>query len=230
MTTEALQAEVDARFDRLGLPSWPDPYPDRSSRPPADDDYSRLTNPGRHVVVHERARVWAQVLRECLGARVDRLAPEPLRDVDGERHGFDRGVRVTSPRPGTLPLLLLERDIRERPDDEPLPVLVVAVVRPDVLLALWPDCGCDACDSGSADLLAAVDQSVGEIVGGPCVVLQGRGWGAQWVPDGGRAHSQGARGHDFQGLMALCRRLAAGEEGVVAPDGATAFVGRSWLD
>lgn len=226
LTIDGLQAEVDTRFDRLGLPSWPDPHPDRR---PTDDEYSRLTNPGRHVVVHERARVWAQVLGELLGARVDRLPPEPLRQVDGDLHGFDRGLRVTSPRPGTLPLLLLERDMRDGPDDEPLPVLVVAVVRPDVLLARWPDCGCDACDCGSADLLGAVDQSVREIVGGPCAVLRGRGWGARWVPDGGSAYSQGPHRYDYDGLMGVCRRLAAGED-VVVPDGATAFVGRSWLE
>lgn len=231
VTIDALQAEVDARFDRLGLPGWPDPHAGRPDRSPAEDEYSRLTNPGRHVVVHERARVWAQVLGERLGARVDRLPPEPLRPVDNHLLGFHRGVRVTSARPGTVPLLLLERDMRDDPgDDEPLPVLVVAVVRSDLLLASWPDCGCDACDCGSADLLEALDQSVREIVGGPCVVLQGEGWGAQWVPDGGRAHSTGPqRRYDFRALMEVCRRMAAGED-VVPPDGARAFVGRSWLE
>lgn len=227
VTIDGLQADVDGRVDRLGLPSWPDPHPDRD---PVDEEYSRLTDPGRHVVVHERARVWAQVLRERLGARVDRLPPEPARQVDNDVVGFDRGVRVASPVPGTLPLLLLERDVPVGSGGEVLPVLAVAAVRPDVLLAQWPDCGCDACDSGSADLAEALDRSVREIVGGPCVVLRGRGWGAQWVPDGGRAHSAGPQQrYDFRALMEVCRRLAAGE-GVAPPDGATAYVGRSWLE
>ncbi len=228
-TIDALQAEVEARFDRLGLPVWPDPYAGRIDRSPADEDYSRLTDPGRHVVVHERARVWAQVLGERLGARVDRLPPEPLGQADNDRVGFDRGLRVTSPLPGTLPLLLLEQDVRDGPDDEPLPVLVVAVVRSDVLLAQWPDCGCDACDSGSADLLEAVDRSIREVIGGPCVFLEGRGWGARWVPDGGSAYSRGPqRRYDFHALMEVCRLLAAGVD-VVPPDGARAYIGRSWL-
>ncbi|GEN79805.1 DUF6226 family protein [Actinotalea fermentans] len=225
VTIDALQGEVDARFGRLGLPSWADPHPDRR---PHDDEYSRLTDPGRHVVVHERARVWAQVLRDRLGARVDRLPAEPMTVAHGQRYGFDRGVRVMSSRPGTLPLLLLERDGRDRPGDAPLPVLVLAVARTDVTLAQWPDCGCDACDSGSADLLEAVDGSVREVVGGPCVVLQGPGWGGRWVPNGGSAYSRGAERHEFRALMEVCRRLAAGED-VAPPDGTKAFVGRSWL-
>lgn len=226
VTIESLQAEVDARFDRLGLPSWPDPHPDRR---PTDEEYSRVTDPGRHVVVHERARVWAQVLRERLGARVDRLAPEPTTVVEGERRGFDRGVRVSSLLPGTLPLLLLERDAPVGSGREVLPVLVPAAVRTDVPLAQWPDCGCDACDSGSVDLLEAVDRSVREVVGGPCVLLRGRGWGVQWVPDGGSAYGRGVHARDdVRALMEVCRRLAAGED-VVLPDGATAYVGRSWL-
>ena len=222
-----LKADVDARFDLLGLPSWADPHAGRPDRSPAEEEYSRLTDPGRHAVVHERARVWAQVLSERAGARVDRLPPEPARRVDDEVVGFDRGVRVASPLPGTMPLLLLERDVPVG-SDEVLPVLAVAVVRPEVLLAQWPDCGCDACDSGSADLLEALDRSVREIVGGPCVVLRGRGWGAQWVPDGGSAYSRGHTRDDFRALMEVCRHLAAGED-VALPDGATAFVGRAWL-
>ncbi len=227
VTIDDLQAEVDARFDRLGLPRWPDPHP---ARDPLDEEYSRLTDPGRFVVVHERARLWAQVLRETLGARVDRLAPEPMTVVDGVRYGFDRGVCVSSGRPGTLPLMLLERDVHTGSHGEVLPVLVPAAGRTDVLLAQWPDCGCDACDSGSADLLEAVDRSIREIVGGPCVLLEGRGWGARWVPDGGSAYSRGPRRtYDFRALMEVCRRLAAGED-VAPPDGADVYVGRSWLE
>ncbi len=228
-TTDGLRAQVEARFDLLGLPSWPHPHPDRS---PLEDEYSRLTDPARYGVVHARARLWAQVLSEELGARVDRLPPEESGGSGGGgSRGFDRGVRVTSPRPGTLLLLLLERDVRnprDRADVEPLPVLVIAVARPDVVVDLWPDCGCDACDDGSAPLLGALDETIGHVVGGPFVALHAPTWGVQWHPGGFSAHSDGSRRFDHVRLTRICRQLAAGED-VRPPAGTKAFVGSSWL-
>ena len=229
VTTEELQAQVEARFELLGLPSWPHPHPDRG---PLDEEYSRLTDPGRYAVVHARARVWAEVLSEVLGARVDRLPPEESGGHGGgARGGFDRGVRVASPRPDTLPLLLLESDVRdvpERPGGEVLPVLAIAVGQPDVVVDRWPDCGCDACDDGSEPLLEDIDGTIAQVVGGPFVVLHAARWGAQWSPGRQRAHSEGSRGHDVDALMRVCRGLAEGEP-VTVPTGAQAFVGRSWL-
>lgn len=237
VTTEELQAQVEERFELLGLPSWPHPHPDLG---PLDEEYSRLTDPGRYAVVHARARVWAEVLAEVVGARVDRLPPEEpgvpgVPGVPGSggaaRRVFDRGVRVASPRPDTLPLLLLEsdvRDVRERPGGEPLPVLAIAVGRPDVVVDRWPDCGCDACDDGSEPLLDDIDGTIAQVVGGPFVVLHAAHWGAQWSPERQRAHSEGSRGHDFDALMRVCRGLAE-REPVAVPAGAEAFIGRSWL-
>lgn len=225
VTTAAdLRARVEAAFARLDLPSWPDPHPDRS---PRDEEYSRLTDPARYRVVHARARVWADVLREA-GARAEAL---PAGEGAADRP-FDRGVRLTVPRPGTLALLLLERDVRDpfRPDAEALPVLDVAVARPDVVVETQPDCGCDACDTGSADILGTLDEAVARVVGGPFVALRGDGWGAQWYPDGGSAWSSGeGSAHDQHGArMELCRRLVAGEDASLPP-GAEAFVGAPWF-
>lgn len=52
-------------------------------------------------------------------------------------------------------------------------------------------------------------------------------WWVQWHPGGGQANSEG-RDLDFQELMDLCQQLADGQA-VPVPDGAEAFVGRSWL-
>lgn len=191
-----------------------------------------MTDPGRYGVVHARARVWTQVLQEALGARVDRLAPQGPGD-GGSAHGFDRGVRVTSPRAGTLPLLLLERDVRdggngrEGRDLEPLAVLGIAVDRAETVIDQWPDCGCDACDDGSDSLLAALDDSIGRVVGGPLVVLRAARWGIQWYPDGSSGYSDGTR-YDDVALRRICERIAAGED-VPLPAGSQAHVGRSWL-
>ncbi|MBO1752048.1 hypothetical protein J4G33_09560 [Actinotalea sp. BY-33] len=221
-TVADLQALVLARYERLDLPSWPDPRPDGGS--PREEEYSRVTDPGRYRIVHERARVWAAVLAEVLGASVEEIVPSTGRDGRPE---FDRGLRLTPQRRDALALLLLERDVAQDEADATLAVLEVCVTRPGVVVALQPDCGCDACDSGSQDLLEAVDAAVVDVVGGPFVVLQGRTWHAQWHPGGGSASSDG-RGPEFDVAFDLCRRLAAGET-VHLPRHTEAFHGSSWL-
>jgi hypothetical protein len=109
-----------------------------------------------------------------------------------------------------------------------LAVLHVTVVKPDVAVAMLPDCGCDACDHGSDDLIGAIDEVIGQVVGGPFVVLQGERWHAQWNPSGGSSGGAG-RGPDHSRIMDLGRRLANGDD-VQLPPAAVPFVGRSWLD
>lgn len=222
---DELQAQVAVNYDRLRMPSWPNPHPGMAS--PREEEYSRLTDPGRYGIVHARARVWADRLGGVPGVEVETLAPAPL-DDEGHLGRFDRGIRLTSPRPGTLPLLLLERDVRSPGPEASLAVLHISVVRPEFGLQMLPDCGCDACDLGSDDLLQAIDETIGNVVGGPFVVLRGTGWRAWWHPDGGSSGGTG-RGPDHRQVMELCRRLAGGED-VRLPDGVEAFVGRQWLD
>jgi hypothetical protein len=223
VTVSELQARVVSGFERLDLPSWPDPHPGSVS--PRAEEYSRVTSPERYQVVHARAGVWAAVLEDTLGVRSESLTPAPA--AGGARPEFDRGVRLVPPGPGTLPLLLLERDVPTQQGDATLAVLHIGVARPDVVVEVQPDCGCDACDSGSTDLLEAVDATIRHVVGGPFVVLRGTGWRAQWHPGGGSASGDG-HGPDFGELMDLCRRLAEGETGRLPRD-TEALVGWSWL-
>ncbi|MFB9908936.1 DUF6226 family protein [Allokutzneria oryzae] len=220
-----LQSQVAVSYDRLGMPSWPHPRPGTDS--PPEEAYSRVTEPERYGIVHARARVWTDRLSEVPGVEVETLAPAPL-DDEGHLGLFDRGVRLTSSRPGTLPLLLLERDAPLSEGEGTLAVLHISVAQPEIAVAMLPDCGCDACDWGSADLLTAIDQKIGTLVGGPFVALRGRGWHARWHPGGGSSGGTAPR-QDHAQLMELCRRLAGGED-VRLPDGAEVFVGRSWLD
>jgi len=219
-----LQAQVASRFERLTLPSWIDPHPDRAS--PREEEYSRVTDSERYRVVHSRARLWAAVLEDVLGAHAETLTSGSVAP-DGRSGSFDRGVRLTPCQPGALPLLLLERDVPTHSGDATLAVLDVEVGDPGVVVASLPDCGCDACDSGSSDLLEAVDSTIGHVVGGPFVVLRGKRWRAQWHPGGGTASNEG-RAPDFKKVMDLCRRLADGET-VRLPRHTEALVGRSWL-
>lgn len=224
VTVADLRARVVAEYQRHPLPSWPNPHPDMAS--PRDEEYSRVTDPERYRIVHARARAWAAVLQEDLGVRAASLPPSPG-SGSGPAEVFDRGVRLVAERPDTLPLLLLERDVAAHSGYGPLAVLQISVVQPQIVVTAQPDCGCDACDSGSVDLLEAIDAAISHVVGGPFVVLRGDGWHAEWHPSGGSAG--GRPGHpDFRGLMDLCRRLSDGEA-VRLPRDATAFVGRSWL-
>lgn len=213
MTPEELLSRVETAYAERGAPAWPDPHPDRET---AEGEYSQVSDPARYRVVHERARAWVQVLAE-LGASAEPVA------VDGTRTG---GVRLTSPLPGTLPLLLLEHEVPTDRGRPPLPLLAVAV-GDGVDVEQLPDCGCDACDSGSADLLEAVDELVLAVVTGPYVALRHPDWEADWHPDGGSSRNCD-RAPDHDTAMDWCRRLAAGDAPPL-PEGMTAYVGSSWL-
>jgi len=141
---------------------------------------------------------------------------------------WNRGVRLSVPRPGTLPLLLLEHDVWLPELGAYLQTLDISVAEPEVVLELVPDCGCNACDPGSNNLLRVVDETISHVIGGPYVALRGEGWHAQWHPDGGGSGGTGRRRHDHAQVMELCRQLAAGED-VQLPPGTQAFVGRPWL-
>jgi hypothetical protein len=147
-----LQTRVASDFERLNLDSWPDPHLGVAS--PRDEEYSRVTDPGRYRIVHARAGVWAEVLKDALGARAEAVTD------DGRVDAFDRGVRLIPREPGALPLLFLERDVPALMGAAPLSVLQIGVVRPDVVVEMQPECGCDACDSGSDNLLEAIDRTI----------------------------------------------------------------------
>jgi hypothetical protein len=222
-TLGELQEQVSARYEHIQLPVWSNPHPEMAA--PREDEYSRLSEPERYRIVYARARLWADLLSDLPGNTVETLAPAPL-DDDSRMGRFDRGVQLTSPRPDTLPLLL-ERDVRSDTLEPPLAVLHISVVRPRIAIAMLPTCGCDACDHGSDDLLEAIDETIGNVIGGPFVALRGPGWHAQWHPHGSSA---GGTGHhpDLSAMTDLCRRLADGQD-VRLPKGAQAYVGRPWF-
>lgn len=214
-----LRADVARRYDRLGLPSWPDPHADVHG--PADDEYGRVTDPERFRIVHARATAWVDVLVSRLGARTEPVGPQDGTALPGE----DRGLAVVPPRDGAMRLLLLEREGDADTPGLPAP-LEVAVVRPDVVLETVPVCACDACDPGSAALLDEVDDAIGHVVAGETVVLRHPRWSATWQP-GGASLSGGGRRMRFDRAMELCRRVHAGER-VRLPWRTEAFAGAPW--
>ncbi len=224
-SVDDLQAAVRQDYGLRAMPYWPDPHPGMAS--PRDEEYSRVTEPERYRIVQVRARAWARALRAVLEVEAEPLSPAPL-DADGHLGHFDRGVRLTSPRPGTLALLLLERDAGIRQGAAVLPGLHISVDRPEISVKMLPDCGCDACDSGSEDLLQAIDETNISVVGGISVVLRGRSWQARCWPFGGSSGG-GRRAPGHHQAMEWCRRLASGQR-VRLPRGTEALVGHAWLD
>lgn len=195
-----LLAEVDRAFARTGAatPGWPDPWPERDAPQAA---YSRVTDPGRHRILDARLAAWEEVLVDRGLARVER--PEALTWLTADR-APQRGGQPTllvPTAPGALTLVAVWAAAGD------LPVLEVGARAPDTgaaLLDVHPDCGCDACDSGSADLLQVLDASVLTVVrGGVVLVRSGRhdatrtwdGWAASnagnasWLDDPAQAPS-----------------------------------------
>ena len=190
-------------------------------------DGRRVTDPTRYRIVHERARVWVEVLGELPGVRREALGPGLLPaagDPAPAPIGYDRGTRLICDRPRTLPLLLLERSAH-LPGEAPLAVLHIAVAEPGVTLSSHPGCGCDACDDGSEAVLEAIDSEVLAVVGGPFAMIRAPRWEARWHLD---VSSSSGSSQDHEEVTALCRQLAMGEDAALPP-GARAYAGGSWL-
>lgn len=173
-----LLADVERSFAVTGAdtPPWPDPHlgPDGEDIPVREEEYSRCLDPGKHRILAARAEAWAQVLVAKGWAEREEIADSAaltwLTDPLVTTH---RATVLRPHRPGAQPLLLA----RTAPDgqdgdhdlaraDALLPGLVVGAGDPPLPVETIPDCGCDACDSGSRDLLEQLDQAILSIVDG----------------------------------------------------------------
>jgi hypothetical protein len=208
-----LLAAVDGAFavTGRGLAPWPDPNPDRS---PPDEAYSRLPDPGKWRIVGARAEAWIVALDDAGIATVERNASIQWR---GTELGpvISRTDRVVAAVAGGLPLVV-SRSVIDDVDDAGV---VLGVGDPSVLLEWFPDCGCDACDSGSQNELDWLDEYLLSIVSGRF----------RWLTDGTRTIS-------YIGDEARCTWSASGSFGrrevdavLADPTGWEELSGPSWL-
>ena len=173
-----LLADVERSFAVTGAdtPPWPDPHlgPDGQDLPVREEEYSRCLDPGKHRILAARAEAWAQVLVAKGWAEREEIADSAaltwLTDPLVTTH---RATVLRPHRPGAQPLLLArtapdgpDGDHDLAPADALLPGLVVGAGDPPLPVETIPDCGCDACDSGSRDLLEQLDQAILSIVDG----------------------------------------------------------------
>ena len=138
-------------------PGWPNPYEDGAE--PDEAEYERLTNPDKFVIVVARARAWTRVLRDRRWAREGSHVEWALRPI--EPGGVATVLEPTAN--GAVPLVLTTHT---PVDSEHIFTVTVAAGDPAVRMAEIPDCGCDACDRGSAALLEELDRWVLAIVDG----------------------------------------------------------------
>ncbi len=198
MDIERLRAEMERRFAAMDPRPWPPPRDPMTS--PREEEYSRVTDPAKYRIVHQRATAWAQASVDLIGAVHEELAV-PVGDETsrGWRVPIASAHRLSSPRPGTLPLYLLTTAAPQPAGM--LSALLVAVGRPGFEVEFIPDCGCDACDSGSDDLLEQVDRIFTAVVTGELRAAKGcdrrHEWSSLETPGGSSSSTQmvdGGRG------------------------------------
>lgn len=198
----ALLPAVDEAFARLrgDLADWPNPHP--GGRPAAEDEYSRRQHPERYRLLAARADAWIEAVVAAGLGSAHRVAADEHEWVEPSALPLAR-TTVLRGRPGTLPVTvsLLEGETFVR----------VGVGEPVEALDLQPDCGCDACDTGSADLLDTVDTVfVLALSGGVLVVRDGDrvvrrsldGWSSTGVEDAEAWLAEAADGRRTDGVVA----------------------------
>lgn len=208
---DVLLAGVDQAFEATGAdtPGWPNPHPDRS---PLDEEYSRVSDPGKYHILDARVDAWVQVLAEADLAETREVPAELWIAALRPPAELLRVRRIKPVRPGGLTLLFATTLVDGAPFGLDVGI-AVGGSRP-VFLEPVPTCGCDACDSGSADLLGTLD-----------------GW-VLAVARGGVLHARSGESYATRTLdgweTAGGRHESWLDESSAVPDGVERWVGTPW--
>ncbi len=149
MTESELVRAVDTAFQTTGdgLERWADPHPDRS---PAEEEYSRVTNPAKWRIIGARADAW---LMAAVDAGLAVVEPDSPVDIGDSPLTFSRVDLLVAHAAGALPLVVARSSLGDVTDAG----ITIAVGEPATVVTWLPDCGCDACDSGSQAELDRLD-------------------------------------------------------------------------
>jgi hypothetical protein len=212
---QELQVAVEAAFVQAsrGLARWPDPHPDRSSVP--DEAYSRLTNPAKWRILGARTDAWLVAL---VNAGLAIVEPDATVTWTSRRRPvISRAERAIPVAVGALELVVAHSQIGDVDDAG----LVLGVGDPADCVNWFPDCGCDACDSGSQNELDHLDAHMVGIVTGSFRRLSDGERVITVIDDGGWSAS---------GFRSTGRRIGREVAAVLAnPHGWDELTGRSWL-
>jgi len=164
--TCSLLDDVDSAFAITGAhtPGWLNPYQDGST--PDEEAHERSTHPEKFRILVTRAQAWVRVL-------VNRGWAREASDVEWALRPMESGGADTVLAPlshNTVPLVLTTHT----PANSSYAfTITIAAGSPAVRLASLPDCACDGCDRGSADLLRELDRWVLSVVDGSLEVEVG---------------------------------------------------------
>ncbi|MGO0575307.1 DUF6226 family protein [Ornithinimicrobium panacihumi] len=188
-------------------PGWPAPHPHRA---PLEEEYSRCLDPGKYRILAERADAWIEALTTMGLADAEEL---DTTSVEQGPTPWSRVTRLVPRATGAVPLTIGRRGF-DGPDDNSV---MVAVDDDLVSGPGLPDCGCDACDDGSTDLLHALDEDVLVVLGGGILRVDHRGRTLRRTLEGWQG--SGSFGPDE------AERWLAGD----TPRGASVVSGQPWL-
>ena len=205
-----LEQVVDEAFalTARGLSHWPDPHRDRRS--PLDEEYSRVLDPAKWRIVPARAEAWCDAAVEVGVATLERDVAVRRAKAIGVR--YCRTDRLVPHVAGGLPLVLAYSAF----EGEVINAVEISIGDPAVVVGLSPDCGCDACDSGSQNELDHLDEQIRMVVLGQ----------VRHLSDGDRTIVSYANG--WHGTGALDRGEI--EKALADPAGWEEVSGRSWID
>ena len=180
MELDALIDAVEVAFvgTAAGLERWDDPHPP-PDRVVDEDEYSRVTNPAKWRIIGARADAWVDALVALGLATVERDADE--RWLESPTTAIIRTDVLSPTVVGGLPLVVG----RSRIEDVMDAGVTLGAGLPAVQIAFVPDCGCDACDSGSQDEIDLIDSYFRPVVSGEFRLLR-RGRQSIMVLDDGR--------------------------------------------
>jgi hypothetical protein len=213
VVVEALRERVEAAFVETSraLSQWPDPHPDRSTMP--DEAYSRITDAAKWRILAARTDAWLTALVDAGLATVE--AEASPRWTSHSLPLIAHAERVIPVVPGALELVVAHSRIGDVDDAG----IVLGVGNPTECVAWIPDCGCDACDSGSANELDYLDVYMNGVVTGAF----------RRLTDGSRTIT--VTGDDDRSTSGFEPRSHDQVDAVLAdPTGWTELSGAPWLD
>jgi hypothetical protein len=196
MELQDVVARVRRRFDAgAGTGArWSNPHEKRDVAP---EEYSRVSEPSRYRLVGARAMAWIETLSELQLARAETVTAPSW----GYGPAEARAVLLTPEGHGALSILVVLGSMEGVEDA----VIAIGVGTPPVLIGMQPDCGCDACDSGSHDLLTSIDQMFTAVMDGDLIYAEDEDWTLTVGVDGWSAHGS----EDFGELVVRARSGAS---------------------
>ncbi len=153
----AVDQEFAVRPRELAV--WPDPH---DGLLPADEEYSRATNPERWRILGARVDAWIAALAAAGLATVEQIAVDDIRWEESPYTRMSSALRVIPFARGARPMVVARSQIGDVPETG----ITLGWGDPAVPVGLFPDCGCDACDNGAQLDLDAVDNRLSSIVSG----------------------------------------------------------------